>query len=309
MALRSLPERSINVRSYARGGPRAVRSSTPSDPRPRRLRTYVGWGRRASLQSWNATVDVRDGGVSGVAFGDLIEFSPGDTPRYVEKPGTAAFPRGAGIRALRQSTVSSPRIISNPLCGSSSMLHPLRRGVQPAGPHDHWGARRVRCSAAAPPVHWPNHFSRFLGDKAFGLLVAWAIELPVPDTTVVSRTVPPVRFGRRTGSAETWLRTAPEGTGPGKFPTRRGWTDPFRLLATERSLPAPTLSPSWRRRASTPSTRRAANDCRRRGPDRGRKGLGEDFMLGAASPESLPAKVDEAVRRLWRAATFQHSDR
>jgi hypothetical protein len=33
-------------------------------------------------------VDIEDGGVSGVAYGDMLEFAPGDTPRYVEKPGT-----------------------------------------------------------------------------------------------------------------------------------------------------------------------------------------------------------------------------
>jgi hypothetical protein len=43
---------------------------------------------------------------------------------------------------------------------------------------------------------WPNRFSRLLGDKAFGLLVADLHGLPVPATTVVGRRVAPFRFGR-----------------------------------------------------------------------------------------------------------------
>lgn len=40
----------------------------------------------------NETIDVSDGGVSGVAYGDVLEFAPDDTPRCVEKPGVIVNP-------------------------------------------------------------------------------------------------------------------------------------------------------------------------------------------------------------------------
>ena len=40
----------------------------------------------------NETVDVNDGGVSGVLMHNVLEYSPDDTPRCVEKPGVASLP-------------------------------------------------------------------------------------------------------------------------------------------------------------------------------------------------------------------------
>lgn len=34
----------------------------------------------------NETIDINDGGVSGVVLGNIIEFAPNDTPKCVEKP-------------------------------------------------------------------------------------------------------------------------------------------------------------------------------------------------------------------------------
>lgn len=39
----------------------------------------------------NETIDVHDGGVSGVIQGDVVELAPDDTPRCVEKPGVASL--------------------------------------------------------------------------------------------------------------------------------------------------------------------------------------------------------------------------
>ena len=87
--------------------------------------------------------------------------------------------------------------------------------------------------ALARRLTWPNRFSRLLGDKAFGLLVADLLGLPVPATTVVGRRVAPFGFGRPTGGGERWLRTCPAEPVPGRFMTQRGWRDPFALLAAE----------------------------------------------------------------------------
>ena len=51
-------------------------------------------------------------------------------------------------------------------------------------------------------LDWPNRFSRFIGDKVFGLLVADLIGLDVPRATVLARRIGPFVFGRRTGSRD-----------------------------------------------------------------------------------------------------------
>jgi hypothetical protein len=300
--LAASPEGSINVRSYAPGSSKgrefiyAVRSASEAASHVRRLAT------EGLFTIANETVDVRDGGVSGVAFGDLIEFSPGDTPRCVEKPGTAAFPRGVGIRVLEAVYGFRPALDYDPTLRVEFSIHPLRRGLR----RDHtiiWELEEFAALPAAPPVRWPNHFSRFLGDKAFGLLVAWAFDLPVPDTTVVSRNVPPVRFGRRTGSAETWLRTCPKEQAPGKFTTRRGWADPFRLLESEDPSGAHLASVLAQEGVDAVYSGALLTTADGVALIEGVEGLGDGFMLGAAAPEVLPAEVYEGVRRLWKAAS------
>ena len=91
----------------------------------------------------------------------------------------------------------------------------------------------------AAEVMWPNAFSRRLGDKAFGLLIAHLVGLNVPRATVVSRWVAPFTFGDSTGTGEIWMRTCPTEPVPGYFSTRFGWTDPVRLLEAE----DPTIAP------------------------------------------------------------------
>ena len=57
-------------------------------------------------------------------------------------------------------------------------------------------------------LYWPNNFSKFIGDKTFGLIIASYLGLNVPYTTVIAREVPPFSFGKRTGLHEKWIRTA-----------------------------------------------------------------------------------------------------
>ena len=47
----------------------------------------------------NETIDVHDGGVSGVRLGDVVELAPGGTPRVVEEPGvfSAVFSMAAHL--------------------------------------------------------------------------------------------------------------------------------------------------------------------------------------------------------------------
>ena len=85
-----------------------------------------------------------------------------------------------------------------------------------------------------PSVHWPNRFSRMIGDKVFGLLVAHHIGLPVPNRRCLTAGWHLLTFGRPTGSAEVVLfRTAPSEQMPGESTTTRGWIDPFKIMASE----------------------------------------------------------------------------
>ncbi len=296
--LAASPERSVNVRSFE-----------PLDPKSREflygLKTVdavVANLRRLSAEGLytivNETVDVNDGGVSGVAHGAVLEFAPGDTPRAVEKPGTAALPRDLAYRAFETVYGFRPAMPHAPELRVEFSLHPLRRGYR----HDHtivWEQESLPGGPGEAHVAWPNLFSRMLGDKAYGLLVAWLVGLRVPHTTVFPRRVAPFAFGDATGIAEPWLRTAPVEQVPGKFTTCRGWTDPYRLMQAE--------DPDGTAIASVLAQRGV--DARWSGallaqPDggvlvEGTSGFGDAFMVGERVPEPLPDDVRAAVLRAY----------
>lgn len=90
-----------------------VRSYLPEDPRSREflyaltsVESACSAVKRLSLEGLhtivNETIDVSDGGVSGVVQGDIIEFSPNDTPRCVEKPGVLSMPFDLGMALLEK---------------------------------------------------------------------------------------------------------------------------------------------------------------------------------------------------------------
>lgn len=225
-------DRSVNVRSFVPESPKSrefiygLTSAADVAAAVERL------GRQGLYTIINETVDVNDGGVSGVALGDVVEFAPGDTPRAVEKPGTAALPRALGLTLLETVYGFAPDLNYSPETRVEFSIHPLRRGTR-QGHTIIWELEDVGPSHTAAALQWPNRFSQFIGDKAFGLLVAHLLGLPVPAATLLARTVAPFTFGRPTGSAERWLRTCPRVQTPGKYTTRRGWTDPYALLQAE----------------------------------------------------------------------------
>ncbi len=230
--LAAAPEGSVNVRSYQPEHPKSrefiygLRSVGDVESAVRRL-TQSGL-----FVIVNETINVRDGGVSGVAYGDVLEFAPDDTPRCVEKPGTLAIPRELGSKLLRTVYGFEPDLPFLRTQRVEFSVHPERRGSR----REHtivWELEDVGDAGLHATPSWPNNFSRHLGDKAFGLLLGDALGLPIPSTTVVSRRVAPFRFGRPTGTGETWIRTCPREPVPGKYSTFRGWRDPFALLMTE----------------------------------------------------------------------------
>lgn len=283
-------DRSINLRSF-----------TPDNPRSREFLYGLKDPEVALSQLHrlieeglfviaNETVDISDGGVSGVAEGGVIEFAPDDTPRCVEKPGTASFAFEDGLYVLRTVYGFRPEF---PEIGGQRIefsIHPRPRGYK----RTHtllWEREPVPTCAHKPALSWPNRFSRLIGDKVFGLLVADFIGVPVPRSLVISRRIRPFAFGQETGSFESWLRTCPAEQLPGLYTTTNKWVDPFALLAAED--PGHNAIASVISQAAVPARFSGAAITKKGGRlhIEGTAGPGEDFMVGRARPEPLPHPI------------------
>jgi hypothetical protein len=237
----------------------------------------------------NEVIPLDDGGVSGVAIGDVIEFAPKDTPKCVEKPGVASLPRTEGERLLRIVYGFSPQIDFGSDCRTEFSLHPTRRGIR----KEHtiiWELEALPGAKKAVVGIWPNRFSEFIGDKAYGLLIAGLVGCDVPKTTVISRNLPPFYFGKETGTAETWIRTCPRRPVPGKYTTAFGWQDPFRLLEVED--PDGTILSSVLAQESVSFVCSGAAQTSNQGVViEGTFGRGDAFMVGREGAERLPDVV------------------
>jgi hypothetical protein len=289
-------EKSVNVRSYHPENPKSrefiygVRDVEGAEAAVRRLAS------QGLYTIVNETVDVNDGGVSGVALGDVIEFAPGDTPRCVEKPGTLSLPRTVALSMLQRVYGFAPTLPSGRWRIEFS-IHPIPRGYR-QGHTILWEAERETASQRAPRAHWPNHFSRFLGDKAFGLLLADSFGFPVPSTVVISRNVAPFAFGRSTGTGETWVRTCPREPVPGKYATLRGWTDPFKLLTEEDPDGKDLVSVLSQEGVRAAFSGASIGTGQQEPIIEGVEGIGSEFMLGRKEVQELPSGTIQAVKEL-----------
>jgi len=291
--LSASPDHSVNVRSYS-----------PDDPRSREfvyglkdVRSAVEAVERLSNQGLhtivNETVDIHDGGVSGVIQGGTIEFAPDDTPRCVEKTGTVAIETKTGLDILETVYGFRPELI--PVTGERTefSIHPRPRGWR----RSHtllWEQEEGVEEPETPTPSWPNRFSRVIGDKAFGLMVAHLTGLPVPRTLVIGRRLRPFVFGAATGSNEVWTRTCPREAQPGLYTTVKGWTDPFTLLSREDPdgviasvLSQDAVPAMYSGAAITSATGELVVE--------GKRGEGDRLMLGVDLPEPLPAAVYDRV--------------
>ena len=294
-------ERSVNVRSFDPTSPKSREFVYGLKSKNEVAETVRRLAREGLYTIINETIDVSDGGVSGVQLGEVIEFSPDDTPRCVEKPGTAAFPRDKGLQFLETVYGFKPRLAFPQSTRVEFSLHPIRRGVR----NDHtiiWELEEIGRSAANAEIRWPNRFSELIGDKAFGLIVADLYNLSVPRTIVISRRLAPFTFGRPTKTAEPWIRTAPRVQLPGKFTTKRGWLDPFRLLASEDPSMSDIASVLYQEGVDAEYSGAAIAAEMAGGPAitiEGTSGYGDEFMVGTKKREVLPARISQAVSRLY----------
>lgn len=298
---------SINVRSFRPNDPRShefiygLRNLGEAEAAVRRI---IGAGFFVII---NETIDVKDSGVSGVLQGGAIEFSPDDTPRCVEKPGTASLPRiwGGNIIeiiygfALNLEMDDSHRV--------EFSVHPKPCGWKKTHVLG-WEIEKTEHSIISPAMIWPNNFSRLIGDKAFGLLVADQAGLPVPMTTVISRRIAPFTFGKDTGSAERWIRTCPKEQMPGKYTTHHGWLDPFMLMAAEDPTGENISSLLSQFAVHAEYSGALIIDALKNPIVEGTRGEGEALMLGTARPEALPKNIINDVLKLFQSAYEQLGD-
>lgn len=296
------PERRVNIRSFKPDDPQGhefiygVDSVDTVDQRIRRLTTS------GLFVIVNETIDVNDGGISGVVHSDVMEFAPGATPRVVENGEVVSVTRSAGERLLQTVYGFHPVLPAQSDLRIEFSIHPIRRGF--AQQHTIvWEVQEAPVDHLLPIPKWPNAFSEFIGDKAFGLLLASAIGLRVPRTTVICRNVAPFTFGDSTGSDVKWLRTAPRVPEPGFFPTVRGWTDPFMLM---RGTGHERLSSILIQDEVVAHFSGALLTDRDEQPIiEGVVGFGDDFMLGRVGPVQLEVDLLDRLQR-WYAVLLRH---
>jgi len=247
----------------------------------------------------NELVPLNDGGVSGVAAGGVIEFAPGDTPKCVDKPEVTSLPLSEGMRLLQIVYGFQPDVDSHESQRVEFSLHPIRRGFR----REHtiiWELEPCQPVRTVQIGKWPNRFSKFLGDKAYGLLIGHLLGFSVPWTVLVGRGVAPFVFGEETGTKETWIRTCPRVPVAGKYPTLYGWQDPYALL--DRCDPDGHFLASVLAQESVDFVWSGAAQTTDHGPQvEGTKGRGDAFMLGIAAKTDVPGTVLHHVIELHRA--------
>lgn len=282
-------EESVNVRSYLPQDPRSREFVYGLRSVPEVLSALERLGGEGLHLIVNETIDIHDGGVSGVVQGGIIEFAPDDTPRAVEKPDVASLPRAMGLRLLETVYGFAPELPDDVSARVEFSIHPLARGWR-RGHTLLWEIEPGDGEQQVPAPRWPNRFSRHLGDKCFGLLIAEQLDAMVPQTLAIPRRLAPFAFGRETGARERWTRTCPTDPQPGRFTTIKGWLDPFALLASEDSdreiasvLSQAAVPARWSGAAIVGSDGGLIVE--------GTRGEGDAFMLGMRQAEVLPAAI------------------
>ncbi|MBN2845538.1 MAG: hypothetical protein JXQ25_06080 [Deltaproteobacteria bacterium] len=249
----------------------------------------------------NETIDINDGGVSGVSFANIIEFAPFDTPKCVDKAGVCSLPCTMAMHILENVYGFRPALNYDASTRVEFSIHPKKRGLH----KDHtiiWEKEEVGTIPTTASIIWPNRFSQMIGDKVFGLLIADAVGLPVPQGTVVSRSIAPFSLGRATEKWTTWIRTCPRTRAPGKYPTISGWDDPFEFMKVSDH---DSDSDDYKNIASlliqdgvyAEYSGSLISKVGKHPLIEGVHGRGDDFMVGNAKPSILPEEVIYAVKK------------
>lgn len=251
----------------------------------------------------NEDIPVNDGGFSGVMFGEIAEFAPCDTPRCVEGPGCAVLPR---LTMMKLAHTVYGHHVSIPFPRG----HRVEFSVHP-GPVGYFRQcqllwqqeEKLIASPQQEMFFWPNRYSRVMGDKAYGLLMAHLHGFRVPYCRVTGRIIPPFEFGEETGSREPrWVRSCPYIQKPGKHFTNHGWLDVIAMM--QRQDPSGTEIASWLEQDCIDAQEGGFSGAAITGADgkliiEGTPGYGDRFMVGEVSAKNLPEHVIDAVTHHW----------
>lgn len=304
-----------------------VRSFIPSDPQAKPFSYGITSPREAldiansrlSLGLWiivNETIDINDGGFSGVLEGGLAEFAPKDTPRCVEKPGTCSLSEKWTNELLKIIYQTELDLTLTKGQRYEFSVHPTPQGWLNTNVIG-WEIEPSTVSHKIGRPKWPNRYSRFIGDKTFGLLLAHVAGARVPYTTAFVRS-PKLEFSFGTPTEEegVWVRSSPreQGIDAGRFTTIRGWTDPIALLEKQEPSPANIIDPDTleeERAYQLPSvivqsavrplySGKTIVEHDGHLLTEGRAGSGEKYMSGEELPDAIPATVKDNVHNTYR---------
>lgn len=308
----SAPSKAINIRSFSKEsmkGNRFVYNKGIDD-----IDEIIDIIKENSLENKfsivNENIDINDCGVSGVVLGDVIEFSPEDTPKCVEKQGVCSLPKEIGFKILKNVYGFVPDIKFNSNYRVEFSIHPNRQGVK----KEHtiiWEYEYYKNIDYQRTILWPNNFSKFIGDKVFGLLVADSLGIRVPRSTVISRKIAPFSFGIETGLKEKWIRTCPVKKVPGKYYTGSSWIDPFELMNKEEAKDSEGLSIASIISQDGIEPLYSGACLIRLNEDEdlieGVSGRGDKFMVGEESRKELPQNVIDKVKSLNNEIRSHHN--
>lgn len=309
----SAPSKAVNIRSFSRKAMKGNKLvyNKGIDDIEEILKTIEENSLDNKYSIVNENIDINDCGVSGVVLGEVIEFSPEDTPKCVEKEGVCSLPREIGLKILQNVYGFSPDIKFDENYRVEFSIHPNRQGVK----KEHtiiWEYEYYEKVDYQRKISWPNNFSRFIGDKVFGLLIADSLGIMVPKTTVISRKIAPFTFGVQTGLNEKWIRTCPVKKEPGKFYTGSSWIDPFKLMDEEESKGSNKINiASILSQDDVEALYSGASfitEYEYSDLIEGVIGNGDKFMVGEQDKLELPTEVIEAVKNLNNKLRTHHKE-
>lgn len=249
----------------------------------------------------NETIDVNDGGVSGVLLNGVAEFAPFSTPRSVENDAVCRLPSLVAVKMLSDVYSLEGRTLED-IEKLESMsregkriefsIHPNEVGYLVWDIEDMESNKKLDLRLLNQCIMVPknNKFSEMLGGKTFNLLLLNSMSIDIPKTTVVSKFLPPFTFGNK-GNRNVWTRTSPKYKLPGKYITEKGYISPSELLSEEN----PTVL--YQREIDVLYSGSALY----KGENaplvvEGVRGFGTKFMVGNVPPEKLPFEVMDKVR-------------
>lgn len=251
----------------------------------------------------NENIDISDGGVSGVILNGIMEFSPNDTPKCVEKPDVCVVNKEFGNYLFNTIYGFTLDLTYSDNYRVEFSIHPKKQGVL----NSHtilWEAEQfgVRSLPKFQNYIWPNRFSQFIGDKAFGLLLADFLGFNVPYTILIGRNVAPFTFGKITGQQEKWIRTCPVDKVPGKYYSANTWIDPFELMSHEddTSNQNYNIASILSQNAVNAIYSGASIVTENKNKDviEGVEREGDLFMLGKQAPIDLPNDIISSIQRI-----------